>query len=507
MRLFRFKTGIPVTAVALAAVLYAGSGHFTKPRVLAVDEVPIAFWSWRTQSPADAEVRQDLEMTNAGSLFLRAGQLDLVDGEIKCIRPVIGTLPSSVELHLVYNATRDLLREWEEADKEKMADAVAAVYLNDLASSRLQNVGISGLQLDLDVPTRLLPGYAEMLRRLREKLPPETKLSITGLPTWAASQDLYPVLDAVDFWIPQIYGTKVPMRVTDRIPISSPIEVEHFVKKIRGLNRPFYAGLSAYSYAILYAKDGSLLEMRGDLDPGLAAHNAGLELVRTQTFTANAEASEVRYEYRAKSDLVLDGLIINAGETLVFDLPTSASLRASARAVRENAGESLLGICLFRLPTAEDKTTLSIAEIAAAIKDTKTKAATAITAEAISKHQIELRAKNTGTAATMLSENSLVIDIDIPAGSIGGVLSLSGFASYETLCRISAAQKPLPCSRHRANMIRLKAREWKPGAEAAITFGFRNKLPTALPVSATSYINDGRMERESFELQIQNRRE
>jgi len=60
-------------------------------------------------------------------------------------------------------------------------------------------------------------------------------------------------------------------------------------------------------------------------------------------------------------------LTVRAGETLVFDLPNVNSLKAAARAVRENAGEQLLGICVFRLPSGFDKTNLSIDEVTAAL--------------------------------------------------------------------------------------------------------------------------------------------
>ena len=43
---------------------------------------------------------------------------------------------------------------------------------------------------------------------------------------------------------------------------------------------------------------------------------------------------------------------MRAGESLVFDLPSAETLRASAQAVRANAGEQLLGICVFRLPSS-----------------------------------------------------------------------------------------------------------------------------------------------------------
>lgn len=367
---------------------------------------------------------------------------------------------------------------------------MADTYRSDLSRAANENVEVRGLQLDLDVPTRLLPRYAELLRRVRELLPPDAALSVTGLPTWADSNDIHAVLEAVDFWVPQCYGANIPTRMTERIPTSSPKEVERTMAKVRKLEKPFYAGLSAYSYAILYDKNGDLIELRGDIDPSAASMNKDLELAATQTFRGDARTSQVRREYRAKKDFVLDGLFIHAGETLVFDLPTAASLRASARAVRENAGESLLGICVFRIPTAEDKTTLSLEEITSALTDLETQASTNVKFEAISDQQLRVVAENTGNVGS-----ALTIDLEIPAGSVSGVYGLSGFDNYEPLCRV-AGKSPVPCSGRRANIVRLNASVWMPGASAWTTLSITKPLPAAMTASVTTRINDGRIEQK-----------
>ena len=50
----------------------------------------------------------------------------------------------------------------------------------------------------------------------------------------------------------------------------------------RELDKPFYAGLAAYSYALLYNSSGSLISLRG-VDPALAA-DANLELTSSVRF-------------------------------------------------------------------------------------------------------------------------------------------------------------------------------------------------------------------------------
>jgi Protein of unknown function (DUF3142) len=501
---FRFSkhTILMMGTMSFALCLW-GNHYFSQPRVWAVSEFPIAFWAWRTNAPSEAEIAKAFTATQSQTLFLRAGQFDLANNSLQRIRPVSGQLPAAVEVHLVYNATRDFLRGWEQLEPSAIAANVADTFRADVG--RANKTYIVGLQLDFDAPTRLLPQYASTLKRLRELLPPNTKLSITGLPTWVNSRDLKAVLAAVDFWILQCYGTNIPTHLSQRIPISSPTDVARTISKARQLNKPFYAGLSAYSYAILYAKDGGLLELRGDLDPAWAAHNTSLELIERQTFKGEASTSEMRYVYRAKSDVVLDGLIIKAGESLVFDLPSAASLRASARAVRENAGEQLLGICVFRLPVENDETTLSVGEIAAALNDTPTKVATAITLQRNAHQQLQLRVENIGTASAMLREDALTIDLNVPPGSVSGVTRLAGFRSYETLCRLSDDGEARPCSERRANVIRLKAQAWKPSSISAITLQVKEEIPATMSAVVTTHVNDGRIEQERFALPLQNR--
>ena len=185
--LYSIRTIVLASALGVP-VLIVATHYNSKPRVLAVREVPVAFWAWKTKTPATAEVQKAFSATNAKTLFLRAGQFDLDNGDIRRIRPVSGSLPSSVELHLVYNGTRKFLGEWDRLEPDAIAQKISETYQTDLTRAKDDLVKVEGLQLDFDVPTRLLPQYAEVLRGLRVLLPPNTKLSITGLPTWAACE-------------------------------------------------------------------------------------------------------------------------------------------------------------------------------------------------------------------------------------------------------------------------------------------------------------------------------
>ena len=487
-------------AFSLMAVAVMLNGFHRKPRAWRAGEVPVAFWSWRNQTPSDADVREAIEKVGARTIFLRAGQIDLQDGKLTRIRSVNGSLPREVDLHLVYNATRSLLAGLDSVDQKSLAAAISGAFQEDSRRALAEHARVVGLQVDIDFPTRLLDRYARMLRVLRSLLRPGTQLSITGLPTWMQANELRSTLAQCDFWIPQFYGAEIPERADQSIPISSPQDVERFVNKARELNKPFYAGLAAYSYVLLYSRTGSLITLRGDLDPAVIARDSNLELIDLRSF-ANA-SGEWRYAYRARADGVIAGLAIHAGEMLVVEAPSAASLRASACIVRELAGEKLLGICVFRLPAVDDPATLTIDQVATALADRTSVPVFKInfTADPTLPRAALVEIENQGTANAI---GNVKIDLTVGAAAIDAI-SVTHGASVSTICRLSTGDKPLdePCSRNRANLIRISVPGLRSGQTLKAFLFFRNSVHNSLPVSIETRSDDGRTYRSEEQIQL-----
>lgn len=513
-----------VLAVSLVSVAWRWSGA---PRAWKPEEVPVAFWAWRAETPTDEEVARAATETRARALFLRAGQFDSQKGAVVRVRPVAGRMPRALELHFVYAATPALLAEFERVEEGALAVAVAETFARDAERAEGDGARVAGLQLDFDVPTRLLRRYASVLREVRARLPRDRQLSVTGLQTWmTAAADLREVLDAVDFWAPQFYGAEVPVRLETAKPISSPRAVGRAAARARSFGKPFYAGLSAYGYALLYTRGGALAELRGDLDPAHVALSQDFELVERRAFDASggvagaaggakegggraASASEWRYVYRATTETVVDGLTVREGESVVFDLPSGESLRESVRGVREQAGGKLLGILIFRLPARGEPGVLTLAQIAAALSDTPARVSTEVRLEGgarraraggldanqlptggggrVSNHLL-LTATNDGAAGALLGEGALVVTLRVPRGGVRGVAGLEGFDSFETLCGASAR----PCGAARADLVRLKASAWPCGASARARLSFEGELPGAFLANVAVRADDGR---------------
>ncbi len=486
---FEFRTSkltAGVVAIALAVVVYATTQD--PPRRWEANEVPISFWAWKTALPEAGELREVLDQAGTTQVFVRAGQMDLTAGEVVRIRPAKGSLPEAVEAHLVYNATRGLLRALESVDAERLAYAVAKTYAEDV--ERFGSDRVKGIQLDFDFPTRLLPHYEKTLTSLRGKLPVKTTVSITGLPTWMNGGEIQPLLAAADFWTPQLYGAEIPAHIGQPIPISSAKEIRRATIAARQLGKPFMAGLAAYGYAIQYDKNGDLVELRGDLELASVAANDSFVVVSQETLGSGAGNS--RKIFQAKRDAVIDGLVFKDGESLVFDSPTPESLREAGRIVREEAGDSLLGICVFRLPSTRDTTNLRLREIVDALRDLPATNGVDITASKVGSN-LEIRVLNSGSSSSFAHE-ALAIEIAVPPGSVRGVLANAGFSGFETLCS-NGSRVPAKCSSLRSNIIRLTRNSWRPGDQASIRLNANHTPIASLTAHIETRSDNGRIDK------------
>jgi hypothetical protein len=484
----------------LAALLIAVTEIASSQRIWAPQEVPVAFWSWRLETPSQIDLNEAIRQTAARTLFLRAGQIDYEGGKLARIRPVSGPIPAGISIHLVYNATRSLLKSFEQIDTDAAGETIAGAFTDDLIRARNDGSQIAGVQLDFDVPTRLLPSYAAILRNIRAKLSTEMKLSITGLPTWLDSTSLAEALSSCDFWVPQCYGAQIPERLDQRIPIATPEHVARSIEKTRDLGVPYYAGLAAYGYAIHYSRQGSLIGLRGDLDPLLVVSSPEFELIDQTPFAlrrseaTEKNAGEWRLLYRARRDVIIDGAAVRSGETLLLDRPTAAGLRACAREVRKQPGANFLGICVFRIPTKADYTTLSLSEIACALSDADphfsldARSRTAIPGTNDLRTILILEMENDGSIAARPGEDALTILVRVPTGSLDSV-TVDRFATAETF--FESGTDIVTCTTKRANAVRLSVGWFPPGERITAKFEMRGKSPDAISLRYAATLDDG----------------
>lgn len=132
-----------------------------------------AFWLWAAVQPQPV-------LNQATTLYLHQGEVTRRHGKALFLRQGIPVSTLAVkhlwltfriaDLHLSETEQRRMLRLWQRW--------VAA------------GNHVDGIQLDFDAKSRNLAQYATFLHTLRQQLPPDCSLSVTGLLDWAKTGDI-----------------------------------------------------------------------------------------------------------------------------------------------------------------------------------------------------------------------------------------------------------------------------------------------------------------------------
>ncbi|WP_284310570.1 DUF3142 domain-containing protein [Labrys miyagiensis] len=113
---------------------------------------------------------------------------------------------------------------------------ITAAIARKYAAWRTQPGSVPGIQVDFDASTRNLRNYAGFLKDLRRSLPPDCRLSVTGLMDWAsqaAPEDLDALSGTIDEIIFQTY------RGRQTVP-----DIDAYLARLGRLRIPYRLGLS-----------------------------------------------------------------------------------------------------------------------------------------------------------------------------------------------------------------------------------------------------------------------
>ena len=131
---------------------------------------------------------------------------------------------SGKKIWLVYRATS---QEW--------SDEVMSQLINRLDQWQRAGNQVMGIQIDYDAPTYQLDKYAQLLKSIRQQLPAQYQLSVTGLLDWSNQADesqFNQLSDAIDELVIQTYqGTTI-------LPNYS-----QYLKKLENLSFDFKVGI------------------------------------------------------------------------------------------------------------------------------------------------------------------------------------------------------------------------------------------------------------------------
>ena len=169
---------------------------------------------------------------------------------------------------------------------------------------------------------------------------------------------------------------------------------------------------------------------------------------------------------------------MRTGEFILLDIPNHESVQASVRMVQENAGENLLGLCIFRLPGASDKTNLSLNEMVCALKDEAPVpqidvdiAAEKTLPKSIS--HLTITITNSGAVSSLLGEDAMTLDVGLPVGSLRAVTTDQSLAADPFF-------NSHPCTERRANLLKIKTPGLAVGASGQVVIEIEGDLPDSL---------------------------
>ena len=316
-----------------------------------------SLWYWHRPFRLKPDEAQQLRAAGVGELFVHAGLLYRSDSDGALGVTLKQTWQSRAEglkVHLVFNASADVLRRLESIPEETLAETIAAAARAQKQASQRVGGDVVGLQCDLDFPTRLLPRYASVLKHLRAKLP-GWQLSATLLTSWYSSRNLDSVLDALDFSVPQFYESQTPRRYADFTPIFSPNILERGLAAAGRRGKPFRAGLPAYGHALVFDGPGRLRGMYRDGGADTLSGDPNFRCLRAET---DPRTGNRRLEFISAHADAVDFRIL-------FDLPTQLSLQKALALTTASRPASCTGIVLFRLPEPGETATLPLPTLTA----------------------------------------------------------------------------------------------------------------------------------------------
>jgi len=201
--------------ILIASLLLASCGKQGAGRVDPADYDTFFLW---------AGVRPPPLLDRAKEVYVLAGEVRARDnGRIVSLRPQVPRVRHAA-IWLVVRVERI---DWQERAISQL--------LRDVARWRAAGNRLQGVQIDFDAATQGLDRYAGFLGKLRQRLPPGCRLSVTGLMDWSAHGDpaaLARLAGTVDEIVIQTYQGR------STIP-----GYEAYLAALRRLHMPYRIGL------------------------------------------------------------------------------------------------------------------------------------------------------------------------------------------------------------------------------------------------------------------------
>ncbi len=408
------------------------------------DAGSLCFWSWAPGHTLDAGSRATLMRSGCTRIYALRARLTVTDTGVR-ILPRGGAVAAGPAIadHAVFRVASDCTPLLERGATAALHDALLGA----------PGAHTAGIQLDWDVPTRLLPQYAAFLRELHRALPQNCELSCTALLCWLDAHGIEALAGAVDCLVPQFYHTGPP---------GDPLRCERLIAgedllgvlaRCRALGRPYRIGLPTFTQIALWGPDGVLLTANAQL-------RREEVLASAPTILRRAHETEDLLLVRTTRPLRADRLAVRVGSLALLARTRNAALATWLRTIRAHGGPHCRGAVCFRLPHPAQQATLSLAQVAAAREDQAI--APDIRAEAVrlaTPGQWQLRFVNRGEADLLCTQAPLRFLASADSGAVRSLLD----PLASPLCP-TPAHAGEPVSRRRADQLLLTLDHLSAGA-------------------------------------------
>jgi hypothetical protein len=335
----------------------------------------IGIWYWHTPFDVSKDELGLLNKIGVSTIYVRTLTFTTDGVRVKPEFPQhwnsnAGGLP----VVLTFNFDAGLRSHFEELPNAGIATAIANGITRARQYAVNHQINVTGVQMDVDCPTRLLEKYADLLTKLRPELTKQGALltkdsfSATALQTWLTSKSYVNLADACDFVAPQFYEGRVGTEISRVQPIADDQNLKPGMEQANSTGRPFYAGIATYGHALLYDDRGELAGMYHGLPPEDALRHPSLKFERTYPLAEDGSEADAKTSIgenllllkAVRPDLKGRGL----GFHVAYVLPSAEMLARQLRVIRESRPTNCQGVILYRFPEPNDEMSLPLQTVA-----------------------------------------------------------------------------------------------------------------------------------------------
>lgn len=340
--------GLAGCALALAGC--PGAHRTAKPPGVAV-------WLGAGAADLDATTLARLADQGVTDLFVESARLEWSGAMPRLVAVRAPRVARQVRTTLV------VAGDWPAAGVDAAAAAAALAPQIEglrLAAEREGRLAV-GVHFDVDAAGGW-PGYGSVLARLRSELDDRLYLSASLRPADLDRAELGKLIAPLDFVVAFLYGQR-PGEAEQ--PAAWDLEeVERAAGRLDALGRPFFLGAVTVGTAAWHDRGGGVRAATSALDLGALVREGRLELKRG--FSLEGVDRQV-YEFRARSPLVVGAWALSAGDSVRVVRAATSNVEELLRRCGAWSVRGLLGQVFWRLPAADERMSLTAANLADAL--------------------------------------------------------------------------------------------------------------------------------------------